>query len=168
MYNQKDTKHKFVDAALGLVYASTGTWTAGVATDVLSYDKQAADNTPVLEGSISSFVDVDARVGTTIEYIVVYYSVATAALEAAPTLEFHKTTFHATTHAPTATTVAGTATSGTNGTAVGSYAAVYTPASDLVLNASQRLTFELTANAATTSVFKVIGYDIVYTTWGEY
>lgn len=166
LHAKKDQKYLFIDGCNLLANAAhvATKWTKAVASDVLSYDKSANDDTTTFEGNLLHGVHCDALVGSRIDKLVLHYTVGAAALDAVPTFELHKVTFNATTNVPTGAAVALT---GTTSKAVGSHAIAFTPTSTLTYAQGNVINFELVFNAAETSTIKVYGLELYFTPAGE-
>ena len=142
---------------------TTGTWTRVTASNVTTLNKTAADDTTTVDVAIPLQPGMFALEKQPIKAIELQYTVATAALDAAPTAVLNKITIDPDTGVITRAAVTQTLTfKGTNtvGTAAGTYFAVITPASPISPNAGEEYTLEVTFNAAATTVLKVSGLQI--------
>lgn len=153
--------------SLSSIIATVGTWALAIASNIATFNKSAADDTSVLYIPIHEGLDPespDAR-ERTVSLIEVPYSVATAALDAAPSAVLSKVTISETTGVRTRSTLTqtlafiGTDTGGLN---VGTFIAQVTPATPVRCENNEELWLELTINAAATSVVKLFPPRIKY------
>lgn len=147
-------------------HAQSGTWTMVTASNITSFDKTAADDTTVLSIPVPKMPRTYTLDDPAISIIAVTYSVATAALDAAPTAVLNKLSKHATTKVwsrsavTQAITFAGT---DTTGTAAGTFDAIVTITTPTRLADNEALELELTFNAGATTVLKVWGAAVTHT-----
>lgn len=143
---------------LGDVVATVGAWARAVAAGIASLDKTAADNTSVLYIPLDAGPETPHPHERNIESVELQYSVATAALDAAPTVTFAKVTKNAATgvrsRAAITTTKAVVGTD-TVGLAVGTYTLTATPETPIRCEPNEEAVLEVTVDAAATSVVKL-------------
>lgn len=142
---------------------TTGTWTRVTASNVTTYNKTVADDTTTVDFEVPALPGMFALDRQPVKAIEVQYSVATAALDAAPTAVLNKITIDPATGVITRAAVTQTLTfKGTNtvGTAAGTYFAVITPSAPISPNAGETYTVEVTFNAGLTTVLKVGGINL--------
>ena len=140
------------------VIATVGTWALTVASNLVTLDKSAADDTSVLYVPIVPEPELPHARARDIKYVRFQWSNATAALDAAPTAVLSKVTKNTTTKVRTRATVTQTLTiSGTDatGTAVGTFEGLVTPSTPVRLEDNEELWLEITINAGATSVVKL-------------
>lgn len=142
---------------------TVATWTKTEAANILTLDKTAADNTSVVTIEIpkeAGFLGIDKQ---PIKSITVMYSVATAALDAAPTAVLNKVSCDATAGTLTRAAVTQTiAFSGTNtvGTAAGTYRAKVSITTPEVPGDTDSYTLAMTFDAGLTTVLKILGVEV--------
>lgn len=145
---------------------SAGTWTLTKTGNIHSWDKSAADETPVVSIAVPKF-NQGAQFGGRIKSVGIVYSVATAALDAAPSIVLNKLTLNQTTKAVSRAAITDTDTvagSDTTGTAAGNYtlSAVVADADLVADDENVTYTVEGTFNAAGTTVLKIFGLEVQY------
>lgn len=144
-------------------HASAGTWTTTIASNIPQRAKVAADETPTLTFAIPANLVESGAGKPTIKSVSCQYTVATAALDAAPSIVFNLMTMADTSRAITRAAAADTTTvSGTDttGTAAGTFAAKGSFDQPLVLNGNQYLTAAFAFDCAATTVLTVRGISI--------
>lgn len=145
---------------------TVGTFTYTTASNITSLDKTAADDTSVVVFPIKKMPRTLDQDDPAISVIEVTYSVATAALDAAPTAVLNKLTKNTTTKVWSRSAVTQTLTfAGTNtaGTAAGTYDAIVTITTPTRLEDNESLELELTFNAGATTVLKLFGMAVTHT-----
>lgn len=153
------------------INATVGTWALTLASNILSLDKSAADNTSVLHIPVNVPRRADFY-GVQITGVNVFAVVTTADLDAAPTLVLSRQDYDlvdataSATSAVSATTIATTAGAGVVVTAdandrLWSFA-VDSPAADYGTEVKCDYHAVLTINAAATSVVKIYGVEVTY------
>lgn len=153
------------------INATVGTWTLTLASNLLSLDKTAADNTSVLHIPVNIPRRADFY-GVQLTAVNVFALVTTADLDAAPTMVLSRQDYDlvdataSATSAVTATTIATTAGAGVVVTADADYRlwsfTVNSPAADYATEAKCDYHAALTINAAAGSVVKIYGVEIQY------
>lgn len=167
MANSRPNKRSFSVIELGMSpsNATTGAWTLQLSAGKITLNKAAAATTSVVNIPIKKDADAGAE-DKKVASVAFEYSVATAALSAAPTAVLNINTVNPTTGALTSSTVAGTLTfAGTNtvGTAVGDYIATFAITTPVQLADTDSAFLTVTMNEAATSVLNLNGVKIDYT-----
>lgn len=142
-------------AALGF---TAGTWTPTLTSNVLTARKTAADNAPTVVFTFTPPAETPLRWEQQVEAVELPYKVATAALDAAPTITVRKVTLNETSGVVSVATVsATTAIRGLNttGTAAGDYVIKSTFATPTRLEDNEYLQVEVAFDAAGTTVLDV-------------
>lgn len=153
------------------INATVGTWTLTLASEILSLDKTAADNTSVLHIPLNVPRRTDFY-GVKLETVNIYALVTTADLDAAPALVISRNDYDAvnatagSTSAVTKQTIASTAGAGVVVTADADARkwtwAIDTPAADYDTELSCSYHGALTLNAGASTVIKIYGVELVY------
>ena len=153
------------------INATVGTWTLTLASEILSLDKTAGDNTSVLHIPLNVPRRTDFY-GVKLETINIYALVTTADLDAAPALVVSRNDYDAITTAAGSTSAASKATiAATAGAGVVVTAdadarlwswAIDTPVADYDTELSCSYHGALTLNAAASTVIKIYGVELVY------
>ena len=147
-------------------FNTSGTYTLTLTANILSFDKTAADDTTVVVFPIPKLPRTATQDDPAVSVIECSYSVATAALDAAPTAVLNLCSKSATTKVTSrAATTQAITFAGTNtvGTAAGTYDAIVTITTPARLTDLQYYELELTFNAAATTVLKLFGISITHT-----
>ena len=147
-------------------FTSLGTWTLTQASNLIELVKTPANDTSVLTFEIPRDLHGSAVNVSGISAVAVHYVVATASLDAAPTVTVNKVTMNASTKAISRAAVSNTLTfAGTNtvGTAAGTYVAnIAFAAAAAALDESSAYTVEVTFNGAATGALKVGAVEVTY------
>jgi hypothetical protein len=147
-----------IHVPLNLLGFSTGTWARSLQSNVEVYRKTAADNSPIMFVTLPIPPEFPLAREVNVESVDVYYSVTTAALEAAPVSVLRRKTLVAATGPTVATVTETEAITGddTTGTAEGQYKLTITPSSPVRLDDNdEQLQVEVTFNAAATTVLDI-------------
>lgn len=154
---------KFIPASAA--QKSAGTWTATLASNVLSDNRTAADAAftiyvPINLGEMGQAYHGGAK----IESIDVFYSIGTAAADDFATVELEKCTLPVTGTAVTGAAVTVTIDTGHDTAAerlaVAAHTMTITPAADLYLEDDYYYALTMIVDAAATTVFKLFGVRV--------
>lgn len=148
-------------------FPTVGTWAFVNSSNQTSFDHTDADETAVVVIPIPKMPRTFNQDDPAISVISVTFSIATAALDAAPTAVLSKYSKHATTKVwsdsavTQVLTFAGTDTAGT--AASGTWDAIVTITTPTRLADNESLELELTFNCAATTVLKLWGVGVTHT-----
>ncbi len=145
---------------------TAGTWTPAIASNVVSWDRGAADATFILLIPIDLPQGPNYHTGARLKSIDVYYDISVEAADGFATVEIEKVTLPANTVAPTGAAVSCTVDVDNDTTterlAVAAHKMTVTPDADLWLQKGYGYYLNLGVDMGTNGVFKLMGLQANY------